>query len=387
MRDIYNYLDAVKALITYEDFSIFKKKLIDLTLDTVNFSFYEKTTAFLRWLDTEPESSQKRERGLALFEELRSFLTMRNLPESDCKQLISVHNLKKIYRKSHFCLGEISFNIDEGMVVGLVGENGNGKTTLLRLLCRELLEDSGSIDYHFDQGDLYDLRSKLIYIPQQHPTWHGTLLANLHFTASSYGVVGRENELLVDLVIERMGLWKYRDFTWKRLSSGYKTRFELARAMLRKPKLLLIDEPLANLDIIAQQVVLDDLREIAASPFRPIGIVLSSQQLYEVEKSSNFVIFLKDGYPQNLKDNSPVLTENNLAKCIIEFETKLPYAEIKALLSNLQLEELQINGGTFVATFPASISQNDFLKLILEKEIDMLYFRNISQSTRRYFLS
>lgn len=386
MRDINFYLDAVKALIAYEDFSIFKKKLIDITLDTDNLLFYEKTTAFLRWVDTNPEPSQKRERGLALFEELQLFLTSKAV-SSDCQPLISVHNLKKTYRKSHFSLGEISFEIEAGMVIGLVGENGNGKTTLLRMLCGELLEDSGRIDYHFKHRDLYDLRSQLIYIPQQHPIWHGTLLTNLHFTAASYGITGRENELLVDLVIERMGLWKYRDFTWKRLSSGYKMRFELARAMLRKPKLLLIDEPLANLDIIAQQVVLDDLREIAASPFRPIGVVLSSQQLYEVEKSSNFVIFLKEGYPQNLENNVSLLTENHHTKCIFEFETKIPYSEIKELLNSLQLENLQLNGGTFVATFPAQISQNDFLKLILEKEVDLLYFRNISQSTRRYFLS
>lgn len=94
----------------------------------------------------------------------------------------------------------------------------------------------------------------------------------------------------MQLVIARMGLRSYRELSWKSLSSGYKMRFELARMLLRKPQLLLIDEPLANLDIVAQQVVLDDFRTIAKSPFRPLGIVLSSQQLYEVENigSSNF---------------------------------------------------------------------------------------------------
>lgn len=70
-------------------------------------------------------------------------------------------------------------------------------------------------------------------------------------------------------------------------------RFELARMLLRKPKILLIDEPLANLDILAQQTILDDFRNIAGSPYRPIAIVLSSQQLYEVEKTSQQVVFLK----------------------------------------------------------------------------------------------
>ncbi|WP_155756307.1 ATP-binding cassette domain-containing protein, partial [Streptobacillus moniliformis] len=105
----------------------------------------------------------------------------------------------------------------------------------------------------------------------------------------SYGYTPQENHLIVELIIARLGLRKFRKHSWKSLSSGYKMRFELARMLLRKPKILLIDEPLANLDILAQQTVLEDFRAIAKSPFRPIGIVLSSQQLYEVEKTSDQV--------------------------------------------------------------------------------------------------
>ena len=77
-------------------------------------------------------------------------------------------------------------------------------------------------------------------------------------------------------------------------------RFELARMLLRKPKILLIDEPLANLDILAQQTILDDFRNIAGSPYRPIAIVLSSQQLYEVEKLLSRWFSLK-GIPEKSK--------------------------------------------------------------------------------------
>lgn len=115
---------------------------------------------------------------------------------------------------------------------------------------------------------------------------------NLQFTASCYGYKPEENNLVVDLVMTRLGLRKFRSYKWNGLSSGYKMRFELARMLLRKPQILLIDEPLANLDILAQQTVLDDFKHIANSPFRPIAIVLSSQQLYEVETSSQ-VVFLK----------------------------------------------------------------------------------------------
>jgi ABC-2 type transport system ATP-binding protein len=183
-----------------------------------------------------------------------------------------------------------------------------------------------------------------------------------------------------------MGLRKYRSYSWKNLSSGYKMRFELARALLRKPKLLLIDEPLANLDILAQQIVLDDFRDIARSPFRPLGIVLSSQQLYEVEKTSDSVIFLKNGTPRNLSQDTDV-TYTEIPKLIIEFECEWKQDQLREIFETLKLEKLQINGGTYVASFSENISQDDFLTKILEQKVPVTYFRNISNSTRRFFLS
>ena len=133
--------------------------------------------------------------------------------------------------------------LKQGEILGLVGENGNGKTTLLRSLCGELHPTSGTINYQFQYDDLYDLRTKLVYIPQRTDTWRGSMYENLEFTASCYGYSPEENNLVVDLVITRLGLRKFRKHYWNNLSSGYKMRFELARMLLRKPKILLIDEP------------------------------------------------------------------------------------------------------------------------------------------------
>ena len=210
----------------------------------------------------------------------------------------------------------------------------------------------------------------------------------MQFTAASYGYKPEENEIIVELIISRLGLRKFRNHSWKSLSSGYKMRFELARMLLRKPQILLIDEPLANLDILAQQTVLEDFRAIAKSPFRPIGIVLSSQQLYEVEKTSDQVIFLKHGKQKNLHnkstENETLKTENHL---IIEFESDWSQKDLGELFSKSNLISLQFNGGTFIATFPENLSIHDFMKIIIDNKIPLLYFRNISNSTRRFFVS
>ncbi len=379
--------EEIKKLISYEDFTLLTKRIIDLTLDSKDIRQYKKVVDFLNWLDHNSDKIQeKKERFSLVLNEIYEKLIKKEAESNPDRLLLSVYNLIKSYKNSSFALGPISFDIKEGQIIGLVGENGNGKTTLLRSLCRELQPTSGEIKYLFPYSDNYDLRSKLIYIPQRTASWQGSLLSNLRFTATSYGIIGEENILITELIIARMGLRKYRDYSWKNLSSGYKMRFELARALLRDPKLLLIDEPLANLDILAQQIVLDDFRDIARSPFRPLGIILSSQQLYEVEKASDSVIFLKNGMTRNLSQDTDV-TYTEISKLIIEFESQWGQEELHRVLNSLHLEKLQINGGTYVASFPNQITQDDFLKMVLEQKMPITYFRNISNSTRRFFLS
>lgn len=380
------YYKNIYQLLEYEDYPNLLKKLIDLSLDTEDLVYYKKTVYLLDWLEhNQTNIPEIRDRFKTLLDDL--FISLKKKGTKQREKLLVVKNLIKAYSQSYFALGPISLDISEGEIIGLVGENGNGKTTLLRSLCGELAPTNGSIDYLFNYKDEYDLRSQLIYIPQRTKDWHGTLLSNLQFTAASYGILGEENEFLVQLVIARMGLRGYRTLNWNSLSSGYKMRFELARMLLRKPKLLLIDEPLANLDIVAQQVVLDDFRDIAKSPFRPLGIVLSSQQLYEVEKTSDRVVFLKKGQPQSADIKGGVAQFKEITKFIVEFESDWGQEELRAVFSNLDMENLQIKGGTYIAIFPEKISQEMFLQLIVDNHIPLNYFRNISNSTRRFFLS
>lgn len=395
-----NYIQEVEQLLEYKDYNQLTKKLIDLALDTEDTKHYKEMLNLLDWLDHTPYATpdQIEERYRTLFLSLKYSLIKKS--ESINKEaivLIDIRNLIKKYRHSYFSLGPINLALKENQMLGLVGENGNGKTTLLRLIAKELKLTSGSIKYNFSYTDDYDLRSKLVYIPQRTPVWQGSLLTNLQFTAAMYGVTGEENILKVDLMIARMGIRKYRNFAWGGLSSGYKMRFELARALLRNPKVMLIDEPLANLDILAQKNVLDDLKGIASSPFRPMGILLSSQQLYEVEKNANDVLFLKDGIQKNLLTNqeqstiNPVVNKPETAveqePYMIEFETTWEQAVVREKMQALQFENLQLNGGTYILALPYHMDYENFLKHVLSIGMPLTYFRDISKSTRRFFVS
>lgn len=386
MTNLTNYLDEIKQMFIFGDCKLILKRIIDLTLDSQNIEQYSKTVDLLDWIDlNEANTVSITEKLQERFNELAELL-LKQTADFNNNPLITTVDLTKTYGNAAFRLGPVNLTIHEREIIGLVGENGNGKTTLLRSLCRELKPTSGSISYHFDYIDNYDLRSKLIYIPQRTKSCKGGLLENLSFTAAIYGLKGKENILMVDLVIARMGLRKFRNYSWKSLSSGYKMRFELARVLLQKPKILVIDEPLANLDIMAQQTVLDDFRHIAKSPFRPMGIVLSSQQLYEVEKASDEVIFLKNGSPRNLVKNE-TNQPDEIKQFIIEFESDWKQEALYELLLQSGLSSLKMNGGTYIANFPDTFKQEDFFKIIFENKVPVNYYRNITNSTRRFFIS
>ncbi len=352
------------------------KRIIDFTLDTEQVRLYRKVNLFLKWFYGRQHSEEVPEKLNVLLSEITEELQHKE--PVDRHILTKMIGWEKKYSQS-FTLGPVSLELRTGEITGLVGENGNGKTTLLRSLCGELKSDKGELYYLFPYTDTYDLRSKLIYIPQRTPSWRGSLIQNLLFTAVSYGYSPEEAVEITELVIARLGLREFRDYAWKNLSSGYKMRFELARMLLRRPKILLIDEPLANLDIIAQQTVLEDLRQIADSPFRPLAVVLSSQQLYEVEKNSGQIIFLKKGRQQNLD-------AHEAGSLIIEFETDEGIAELKRKLSMLPMHSLEQNGSTFIATFNGDMKREDFIKFSLDQEINLVYFRDISKSSRVFFL-
>ena len=307
-------------------------------------------------------------------------------PQADSgtsKPALHVHarGVRKKYARGGFTLGPVDVRVNPGEILGLVGENGNGKTTLLRILAADLAPDAGELDWGCDSRDVHHLRSQLIYVPQRPPKWGGRLLDHLAFAARSHGVAGKRNHSLVQLVIARLGLRAFRGHQWAQLSSGYKMRFELARALLCSPHVLLLDEPLANLDINAQQTLLTDLRDMARSPWQPMAMLLSSQQLYEVEKIADRVLFLEQGQPRNVAERFA-----QMAGCAIEFETPLAQAELAAKLQGLPAFELAHSGETRIISFHEAFDANAFLRHAVDTQLPLSYFRDITHSTRRLFV-
>jgi ABC-2 type transport system ATP-binding protein len=295
------------------------------------------------------------------------------------KPLLHAEDISKTYSKGTFSLQPISLEVSTGDVIGVVGENGNGKTTLLRCLSGQLALNKGHITYNQLQNpDHYSIKHHLAFIPQRIPRWYGQLKDNLHFSASLSGIWGSQNDLMVSFMLERLNLTQYAHLTWNQISSGYRTRFEIARILLQKPSLLILDEPLANLDIIAQQTVLTDLRYLAKSAYHPMGIMLSSQQLHEVEKIADTVLFIKNGQCLYRTTGHEVLK-----KFVLEVETTESRERLLDVLGNAGLQ-IQYNGGYYTIA-STTLSVNEMVSRMVSSGVPLTYFRDITHSTKRFF--
>lgn len=374
----------IASYLKHGDHAVAVRRTLDYCLDTGNDRLIQNAISWSRTYhayenakdatELPADFTSTAETILAEAASLQSGVLYQNYP------LIDAENISKTYSGGNFSLKPISLSIKTGNVLGVVGENGNGKTTLLRCLAGQLALDNGEIQYHLlNKPDQYAVKNHIAFIPQRIPKWYGILKDNLHFSASIAGIYGAKNDLMVDFMLERLNLSSYAHLTWNQISSGYRTRFEIARILLQQPRLLILDEPLANLDINAQQTILTDLIFMAKGLHNPMGIILSSQQLHEVEKVADTVLLIKQGnclYSSN--DQAEKITSN-----AVEFETTADRDSIIGLFDTGTIE-LQFNGG-FYTIISTALSVQDIVSKMISAKLPITYFRDITYSTKRFF--
>jgi ABC-2 type transport system ATP-binding protein len=371
-------LQEIREYLQHQENSLANRRLLDAAYDSGDLPLLQKAIQCSQLL-FEAKQDAFAASASTLIDELHASSNVAAVPQV----LIEAKGVSKSYNTGHFSLKPVSMTLQSGEIIGVVGENGNGKTTYLRALSGQLAIDEGEVSYgQLKKQDYYAVKSYIAFVPQRIPRWFGYLKDNLHFSASISGYTGKTNDVMVDYVIHRFGLQPYAHLTWNQISSGYRTRFEIARILLQKPSLLVLDEPLANLDINAQQTLLTDLKLVTKSKRHNMGIILSSQQLHEVEKVADDVMMLKQGeLVYTRKTQEAQQKESLAATTVIEIETKHSRSEIEKALGNVKIS---FTGGYYMIETSAHTLPQLILALV-SNGIELTYLRDISTSTKQYF--
>jgi ABC-2 type transport system ATP-binding protein len=209
------------------------------------------------------------------------------------ERVLSVQALRKQYGAT-VAVDGISFDVGRNEIVGLLGPNGAGKTTTLNMILGVLEPTAGTI--LIEGVDLAKHRSQAL----EHTNFAAvysplpgnlTVQQNLRISGLIYGVKGlsaRIEELLVQFELVR-----FRDTRCGVLSSGEQTRVALAKAMLNRPQLLLLDEPTASLDPATAQDIRARIRDFATQGTG--GVLWTSHNMYEVQEVCDRVLFVSRG--------------------------------------------------------------------------------------------
>lgn len=208
-------------------------------------------------------------------------------------KILSITSLRKVYGGT-VAVDGISFDVDRNEIVGLLGPNGAGKTTTINMVLGVLEPDAGTI--HIEGLDLASRRSEAIahtnfaavYTPLP---GNLTLSQNLRIFGLLYGV--KDLPKRIDELLAQFDLGAFRDKKCGVLSSGEQTRVSLAKALLNRPDLLLLDEPTASLDPATAREVRDKIREFAVQGSG--GVLWTSHNMHEVEDVCDRVLFLSHG--------------------------------------------------------------------------------------------
>lgn len=194
---------------------------------------------------------------------------------------INVKGLQKYFGDKHV-VKDLSLQVGHGEIVGFLGPNGSGKTTAIRMMCGLLTPDGGEgrcLGYDIlTQSD--EIKREAGYMTQKFSYWEDlSIRENLDFVARIYELANRKH--IVEEALQNLGLSSRASQLAKSLSGGWKQRLALAACMLRRPKLLLLDEPTAGVDPGARRDFWEELHQLAS---QGISVLISTHYMDEAER-------------------------------------------------------------------------------------------------------
>ena len=240
------------------------------------------------------------------------------------KIVLSVKNLNKIYNKNIQALENLNLEVNEGEIFGLLGPNGAGKSTFINILSGITTKTSGDVNvwgFNLDKNPR-QVRASLGIVPQEinvDPFFTPKNLLELQ--AGLYGV--KKEDRITDTILELVSLKDKADSYTRNLSGGMQRRLLIAKALVHKPPIVILDEPTAGVDVELRKKLLENVKSLQSIG---VTIILTTHYLSEAEEMCDRIAIINKGRLIALDT-----TENMLNK----IQSKIVKFKINKKVSNL----------------------------------------------------
>ena len=213
------------------------------------------------------------------------------------KNALKVEKLTKIYSTKSsnkiVALNNLNLEVKEGEIFGLLGPNGAGKTTFLNILAGTVIKNSGSVNvwgYDLDQNPR-QVRSSIGIVPQEvnlDPFFNPKSLLELQ--AGLYGIPKKDR--ITDIILKLVSLEKQANSYARSLSGGMKRRLLIAKAMVHRPPILVLDEPTAGVEVQLRRDLWNNMKAVNK---QGVTIILTTHLMYEAEEMCNKIAIINKG--------------------------------------------------------------------------------------------
>jgi ABC-2 type transport system ATP-binding protein len=295
---------------------------------------------------------------------------------------LTIRDLRKVYKGGHEALKGVSLSVGEGDFFALLGPNGAGKTTLIGIIASLVNKTSGQVEIfgHDINRDPSAAKACIGLVPQEFNfNMFEPVIEVVANQAGYYGIPRDEAMLRAGEYLRHLDLWDKRRMMSRNLSGGMKRRLMIARALVHRPRLLILDEPTAGVDIEIRRSMWSYLREINASG---TTIILTTHYLEEAESLCRNIAIIDEG--ELIENTSTRNLLNTLSRETFVLDLAAPLAKLP------QLERhrlVQVDENTLEAEIERDDSINSLFDELSRHDIQVSSMRNKTNRLEELFMN
>ncbi|PCM40048.1 ABC transporter ATP-binding protein [Mammaliicoccus sciuri] len=281
---------------------------------------------------------------------------------------MKLNNIQKYYGKQHI-LKNINFDFGDSQIVGLIGKNGVGKTTLMKIMNQNIMKYEGTFKKENRDKVGYLIENPKLYLNK-------TGYYNLNFFRNVLGT--NVDDDYINMLIEAFGIKPYIDKKVKKYSMGMKQKLSIAVALMNKPQYLILDEPTNGMDPDGSIDVLKTLEKVSKD--LNIKVLISSHKLEDIELICDRTVFMKDG--AIVEDYDMKAQSKDVTKFIFDHSS---YNEALNLLT-MNYKVVTSNKQESIISVEALQDYQEVLKALSSKNIYPKFIQNNKTTLRdQYF--